>query len=114
VLIQNLFVRHKVPQPRFAPGLFIFLLAVFMLLGESKPIVGLVGIGTTVVVAGALVELNRVRIWEGYRKSYRKQKGLKGIWTEPNMLYYTINVSILWPVVILLGVLCLYAAYVLA
>ena len=114
MVISNLFVRHKTPQPRFAPGLFVGLLAAFVLLGQTKPLFGLVGLGVTAVVAAALVELNRVRIWEDYRKAYRKQKGLKGLMTQPNPAYYTINVVILWPLIMLLGVLCLYAAYVLA
>jgi hypothetical protein len=113
MLISNLFVHHKVPQPRFAPGLFVGLIALFILMGEAKPLVGLVGIGTTAIVAAVLVEVNRVRIWETYRKSYRKQKGLKGLWTEPTTTYYLINVVILWPLILLLGVLCLYAAYIL-
>jgi hypothetical protein len=113
LLISNLFIRHKVPQPRIAPGLFLGLIAVFILLGESKPLFGLAGIGTTVIVAAVLVELNRTRIWEDYRKSYRKQKGLKGLLTEPNQAYYTINVVILWPAILLLGVLCVWAAYIL-
>ena len=49
-----------------------------------------------------------------YRKSYRKQKGLKGRFTEPSHLYYNINVWFLWPFVMFLGVLCLYAAYMLS
>jgi hypothetical protein len=114
MLLSNLFVSHKVPQPRFAPGLFLALLALFVILGQSKPIVGLVGIGVTAVITGALVELNRQRIWEMYRKSYRKQKGAKGLFTQPNHIYYSINVWFLWPFVMFLGVLCLYAAYMLA
>jgi hypothetical protein len=114
MLLSNLFVSHKVPQPRFAPGLFLALLAFFVLLGESKPVYGLVGIGVTSLTAGALIELNRDRIWEMYRKSYRKQKGLKGRFTEPSHLYYNINVWFLWPFVMFLGVLCLYAAYMLS
>ena len=55
MLLSNLFVSHKVPQPRFAPGLFLALLAFFVLLGESKPVYGLVGIGVTSLTAGALI-----------------------------------------------------------
>jgi len=114
VLISNLFVRHKTPQPRFAPGLFLFLLALFLLLGDKRPVIGRVGIGTTAIVMAVLVELNRVRIWETYRKAYRKQKGMRGLWTEPADIYYTINVIILWPLILVLGVLCLYAAYIIS
>jgi hypothetical protein len=114
MIIQNLFVRHKVPQPRFAPALFIGLLAMFSLLGQAKPVFGLVGLGTVSILAAALVELNRERIWEGYRKAYRQQKGARGLLTRPNPMYYTINVLFLWPFILFLGVVCLYAAYLLS
>jgi hypothetical protein len=114
MLLSNLFVRHSTPQPRFGAGLFVGLLAFFILLGEQKPIFGLIGIGTTAIMAAVLVELNRQRIWESYRKTYRKQKGFKGMWTEPSQVYYILNVALLWPLVLVLGMLCLWSAYVLS
>jgi hypothetical protein len=113
VVISNLFIRHKTPQPQFAPGAFLGLIALFVVMGVAKPLIALVGLGTTAVIAAVLVEVNRVRIWETYRKSYRKQKGLKGVFTQPSQTYYMINVVVLWPVILLLGVMCLYAAYIL-
>jgi hypothetical protein len=109
VVISNLFIRHKTPQPQFAPGAFLGLIALFVVMGVAKPLIALVGLG----IAAVLVEVNRVRIWETYRKSYRKQKGLKGVFTQPSQTYYMINVVVLWPVILLLGVMCLYAAYIL-
>jgi hypothetical protein len=114
MLVSNLFVKHKRSDLRLAPATFIGLLSVFVILGQSKPLIGLVGIGVTVILAGVLVELNRERIWDTYRKSYKKVKGLKGLWVEPNRVYYNLNVYFLWPFVLFLGILCLYAAYVLA
>jgi 1,4-dihydroxy-2-naphthoate octaprenyltransferase len=114
MLISNLFVNHKNPQPRFAPGLFIFLLAIFVIMGQFKPVMALAAIGTTLVVGAILVELNRKRIWDDYRKSYRKLAGLSGWWTKPNPIYYTLNVMFLWPFILLLGVICLWAAYALS
>jgi hypothetical protein len=114
MLISNLFVRHKVPPPRFAPGMFLFLLAAFALLGHFKPIFGLVGIGTTLVVVATLVEFNRSRIWETYQKTYKRQKGTAGLWTKPNPVYYNINVFMLWPFILFLGLVCLWAAYMVS
>lgn len=111
MLLSNLIVRHKTPQPRFAPGLFLLLLTVFVFMGPSHAVVALAGIGTTLIVMSVLVEANRERIWADYRKSYKRQKGLKSIWTEPNPRYYTINVKILWPFIFVLGVVSLWAAY---
>jgi hypothetical protein len=114
VLISHLLIHHKTPGPRFAPGLFIGLIATFSLLGQSKPVFALAGLGTTLIAGGSLIELNRQRIWENYRKGLRKAKGLKGIWTKPNTTYYTINVVFLWPFIIFLGMVCLWASYVLS
>lgn len=113
MLISQLLVRHKAPAPRFAPGLFMSLLVAFTILGQTRPVVGLTGLGTTLIITGVLVELNRVRIWETYRKSYKKPKGLAGHWTKPNPAYYTVNVVLLWPFIIFLGTICLWAAYAL-
>ena len=114
MLISHLLIGHKVPAPRFAPGLFIGLIAVFAILGQSRPVVGLAGIGTILIITGTLIELNRQRIWENYRKAHRKQKGVMGIWTKPNMMYYRINVLFLWPLIIFIGAVCVWAAYALA
>lgn len=114
MLISHLFIGHKVPAPRFAPGLFIALIALFALMGDSRPVVALAGLGTVLVVTGTLILSNRARIWDNYRKSYRKQKGLMGLWTKPNQTYYIINVLFLWPFIIFLGAICIWVAYTLA
>lgn len=113
MILSHLFTRHKTPAPKFAPGLFLGLIVVFAFLGQIKPLFGLVGLGTTLLVAGVLVELNRQRIWDDYRKNYKKNKRNASTWTQPNQVYYTINVAFLWPFIIFLGVVCLWAAYVL-
>jgi hypothetical protein len=112
MLISHLLPRHhKTPPPKFAPGIFMGLLAGFSILGLTKPIFGLVGLGTTLLVSGVLVEINRVRIWDDYRALYKKSRGFKGMWTKPNPVYYTINVVFLWPFIIFLGFISLWAAY---
>jgi len=114
MLISHLFVHHKTPGPRFAPGLFIGLIAAFSLLGQTKPVFALAGLGTTLIAGGTLIELNRRRIWDDYLKSFRKAKGVRGLWAKPNKMYYTVNVVFLWPFIIFLGVVCLWASYVLS
>jgi hypothetical protein len=106
-------MRHKTPAPRFAPGLFLGLLVAFTLIGESRPVIGLVGLGTTLIITAVLIELNRQRIWDDYKKAYKKTKGVSGLWTKPNPVYYTINVVFLWPFIIFLGVVSLWAAYII-
>ena len=114
MIISNLFVRHKTPQPQFAPGFFMIFLSAFAIIGAQKPVLGLAGIGTLLVGFSVLVEVNRKRIWDDYRKAYRKRKGVMGLLTKPNPIYYTINVAFLWPFMLLLGFLSLWAAYMLA
>jgi hypothetical protein len=113
MILSHLFIRHKTPTPRFAPATFVSLLAIFALIGQSRPVIGLVGLGTTAILSAALVEVNRQRIWDEYKKVYRKQKGLKGLVTKPNPIYYNINVIFLWPFIFFLGVVCLWAAYLI-
>lgn len=113
-MLSSLFVRHKVPQARFASLLFIILLTAFMWMGQYKPTYGLTGIGVTLIIASILIEANRDRIWETYRRSYKKQKGLAGMMSKPNKVYYNLNVYFLWPVVFLIGVVSLFVAYMLS
>lgn len=114
MLFSHLLMRHKTPAPRFAPGLFIALVALFGSMGKTRPIVALAGVGTVLIVAGILVELNRARIWESYLKTHKKKRGAKSLWTKPSHVYYTINVLFLWPFIIFLGLVCIWAAYALA
>ncbi len=109
MLISHLIMRGKTPAPSFAPGLFIALISIFALIGQNSPIMGLTGLGVTLITAGSLIELNRLRIWDNYRKAKR----IRSWWTKPNNVYYTINVMFLWPFIIFLGVVCLAAAYIL-
>ncbi len=110
-MLSKLFMRHKTPAPRFAPGLFFGLIVVFAVLSQTKPAIGLAGLGTLAIMTAGLVELNREQIWDQYNKAYKKRKGWHSRWTEPKPTYYTLNVVVLWPVVATLGVLCLWAAY---
>ena len=111
MLVSNVFVKKKNFTERYVPWLFLLLVLCFTIMGQTKPVVGLVGLGTTLIVAAVLVEVNRVYIWDSYCKAYRKQKGFKGLLTKPNKIYYTINVVFLWPFMAFLGVLSLFIAY---
>jgi len=113
MLLSNLLPGHKTPPPRFAPGLFLGLLFLFVLIGQARPNIALAGMGTTLIITAVLVELNRKRIWEEYLQRYKKRKGLNGFWAKPNHVYYSINVRVLWPFILFLGFMCLYAAYLL-
>ncbi len=112
-MLSRLFMRRATTPPRFAVGLFFGLFVVFSLIALTRPITGLAGLGAITILAAALVELNAQRIWQEYRKAYKKQRGLAGLWSEPKQIYYRINVVIIWPLIAVLGVLCLWASYVM-
>jgi hypothetical protein len=114
MMLSNLFRRHKTPAPRFAPGLFLGLIVIFAASTYYRPVVGLTGLGVTAIIIAVMVELNGARIWDTYRKSYKKRRGMAGVWSAPNKVYYDLNVRILWPFVGFLGLVCLWAAYSLA
>ncbi|MBW4062176.1 hypothetical protein HJC99_06400 [Candidatus Saccharibacteria bacterium] len=110
-MFHHLFRRNKTPQARFAPTLFLILITVFVIVMRARPVLGLAGLGTTLLVVAGLVIVNRDRIWDNYKKSYKKTKGWRGRFTELNKTYYYINVVLLWPFIAALGLVCLCAAY---
>ena len=113
-MLSKLFHHHRKAKPRYAEGLFLGLLLMFALLTQIKPAFGLVGLGTLAILAAGVVELNSQRIWDEYRKGYKKQRRFTGFWHEPKDIYFKLNVYVLWPLVALLGALCLWAGYRLA
>ena len=100
---------HKRTQPRSKlPVAFLALLASFAVLTRFNLALGLAGIGSICLVGALLVEAGSSRIWDDYRKAYRKQRRFSGVWHEPKALYYQLNVYVLWPFVALLGAVSLY------
>lgn len=112
-MLSKLFRRHRSIKPGYVQYLFLGLLVLFVVVAQVKPVIGLVGVGTLAILAAGVVELNSQRIWDEYRKNYKKQRRFTGIWHEPKVIYFNLNIYVLWPLVALLGALCLWAAYVL-
>ncbi|HSE61952.1 MAG TPA: hypothetical protein VLA88_06735 [Candidatus Saccharimonadales bacterium] len=110
-MFSKLFFRHKLPEPNFGPWLFTILVVVFAFLMQVKPVLGMAGMGTVCIVSSVLVLLNRERIWENYKQTYKSNIALRSFWHEPKREYYAINVYFLWPLVGLAGVALLVIAY---
>jgi hypothetical protein len=101
---------HRSYPARFASWAFLSLLVLFAGLLQTKPSIGFAGLGAVLVLAALLILANHERIWQLYKKSRPSQS----IWSKPNKLYYQLNVYIVWPLVLLLGLAAIATAYYLA
>jgi hypothetical protein len=103
----------KAPEARLAGWSFVALAVLFIVLSLSKPAVGLSGLGAIMILAAMLIEANKDRIWEDYVRHYkhRQSDSLPKEWSEPNRLYYQLNVYFAWPLVFVLGLFAIGAAY---
>jgi hypothetical protein len=101
--------RHTRPV-RFAGWVFVDLLVLFGVIGVTKPAVGLAGLGAVLILSSMLVLANHRTIWENYQKNYKKF-GTGGLWTKPNPIIYRLNAYLVWPLIFILGLASIYAAY---
>jgi hypothetical protein len=105
-----MFFRKQEPAPHFAQGLFVLLLVIFSSISHVRPILGLTGLGVVLIIGSTLVLANSKRIWQDYTKHYKKLKR-KTPWGAPLKIYYQINVYVLWPLLLILGIVALVGAY---
>ena len=92
----------------------LLLLILFASIVYISPDVSMAGLGTSLVIMGVLVEFNSKRIWGEYLKQAKKRKKKLSAWQQPNEIFYKINVYLLWPLVIFMGVLSIWVAYMLS
>lgn len=71
--------------------------------------VTLVAIGALLVLIALLVEIEHKIIWKNYKKNYHKHKN-KTVdnLLKPNEWVYKVNVYVVWPLVLVLGVAVIY------
>ncbi len=112
-MLSHLFFHKPEPKPQMGSWVFLVLIVLFGGLTQVQPVIGLTGLGTTLVVMSLLIELNRHVIWRGYEKAYKKHRR-KNIWLEPNPVVYRLNVGVLIPTLGILGAFCLWVAYTLS
>lgn len=92
--------------------LLMLLILLFSAAVYVSPQISLAGLGTTLMILGVITELNADRIWRSYVKLVKKA-GHLSFWQRPNKIYYYLNVYILWPVVIGMGLWFVWLAYTL-
>ena len=99
-----MFFHPKSKPANFASWTFAILVISFAWLSLSRPAVGLSGLGTVLILAAILIELNRETIWQGYLKGYKKSKDpLTEALRKPRQIYYSLNVYLVWPLFFLIG-----------
>ncbi len=107
-----MFFRKKSKPANFAGWAFIDLVALFSALTYFRPVVGLTGLGSVLILAAILVEANKDTIWQNYKKQYKKSRyPVVDFFNRPTDFYYKLNVYIIWPLALTLGLLAIYAAY---
>lgn len=107
------FLHHKTTKPklRWSAVLYAVLVVVFSLLTFYIPILGLVGTGSLLVLAGIIVEMNADRVWQESTKWHKKNRKNVPWWNRPTPFFYALNVYVLWPLIILMGITDFVLAY---
>ena len=107
---------HKsaTPKPHYGAVLYAILILAFVIVTQYSTVVGFVGLGSLLVLAGIVVEMNSGRIWEESQKRHKKNRKHVPWWNRPTPFFYAVNTYVIWPLVIVLGVFALVLAYELA
>lgn len=104
--------KHRKPQARLAGWAFVDSVLLFAAIAYFKPAVGLAGLGAVMILASVVVEANHYRIWEDYKKTYKKSKDpVREFWAAPRQSYYRANIYFVWPLVFILGLVAVYTSY---
>jgi hypothetical protein len=108
-----LFFHHKAapPKPNYGTMLYAGLILIFAIMTQYIPVVGLVGLGSLLILAGIIVEMNATRIWADSQKWGKKYRKKLPWWNRPTSFFYAVNTYVLWPLIIVMGVFALVLAY---
>ena len=91
-------------------GLVIFLW--FLILTYLGTLFGQLGLGLLLFVGGIWTLARSKDVWETYRADWKKlPKSQKTQWNEPKELYYYINMLVLIPLSIALGLALIILSY---
>lgn len=105
--------KSKTLQPRFAPWLYVAMVMIFVTVTQFQVIIGLTGLGVTLLIGGVILELNSPKVWADSMQWRKKNKNMAW-YQRPNKLLYQVHIWLLWPLVIFLGLSALISAYSLA
>jgi ABC-type antimicrobial peptide transport system permease subunit len=107
------FFHHKTvaPKPRYGGFLYGLLILAFAVITLYAPVVGLIGVGSLLLLAGIFVEVNADRVWQESMKWQKKNRKNVPWWNRPTPFFYAVNIYVLWPLIILMGIFALVLAY---
>ncbi len=88
------------------------LLLVLSYILEVNQRAGLAIWGVMLCLTSASTLVKRETIWKGYKKHYKKSKNsARELLNKPREIYYKLNVLVVLPLMFLLGLVSLYAAW---
>jgi thiosulfate reductase cytochrome b subunit len=94
---------------------FVCLVLLYGAIAVHKPAIGLAGLGGIMILGSLQALANKDEIWNSYKKSYKKPKSeLMKTLNEPKLIYYQLNVYVLMPLMLVLGLAAIWTAWLLA
>lgn len=91
-------------------GLVIFLW--FLVLTSIGNLFGQLGLGMSLFVGGIWTLARSKDVWQDYQANWKKlPKSQKSLWNEPREVYYYLNLLILIPLAIVLGLALIFLSY---
>lgn len=99
---------------RFYKIIIIVLILWLALLSAQQVLFGMAGLGVLLIFCGIWVMATAKTTWENYLKAYKKlPKKKQSIWTRPSITYYYLNLVVIVPLLIVLGVSLIVSAYLI-
>ena len=106
--------RFNSKNPNHLTGLMLIIIFVwFILLTILGNIFGQLGLGVMLLVGGVWTLARSKQIWVNYQAAWKKLPArARKSWNQPRAIYYYINIFILIPLSIVLGIALIVLAYI--
>lgn len=95
-------------------GMIVLMIIIFTILAQSELSSGLLGLGIILIALGTLIEVKSKQIWQNSLRWQNQTKTKLPWYHRPSMVYYRLNVWVLWPVIIVLGLAAILTALALS
>lgn len=99
---------------RFYKIIAIIIILWLALLSAQQVLFGMLGLGVMLVFGGIWVMATAKTTWENYLKAYKKlPKSKQSVWTKPSITYYYLNLVVIVPLLIVLGLSMIALSYMM-